>query len=243
MKLMRNPKWSRDELIVALDFYCRHNPSIPSKKSEEIKELSDFLNQLQEKLGGEVGAEFRNPNGVYMKLMNFRRFDPTTKSKGLERGGKDEEIVWNLYSSNLKLLRQLSDNIRSITYSVTDIPTSKVIDFDDLEECEEGAILTRVHRIRERDTKIVARKKQKSLQDLGGLSCEACGFDFSHTYGDRGNGFIECHHTKPVSDLKSGEKTKISDLSLLCSNCHRMIHRKKPWLSVEQLKALLSKSA
>jgi len=59
-------------------------------------------------------------------------------------------------------------------------------------------------------------------------------------YGDHGDGFIECHHTKPVSELQVGEKTKLSDLALVCSNCHRMIHRKRPWLSVDGIRTLLS---
>ena len=72
------------------------------------------------------------------------------------------------------------------------------------------------------------------------LLCEACGFDFEQVYGEHGKGFIECHHTKPVSELKAGEKTKLSDLALVCSNCHRMIHRRRPWLSVSELGELLS---
>ena len=39
----RNPPWNRDELIVTLDFYLRHTPSIPGKKSSEISELSGLL--------------------------------------------------------------------------------------------------------------------------------------------------------------------------------------------------------
>ena len=32
----------------------------------------------------------------------------------------------------------------------------------------------------------------------------------------------------------------IKDLRLVCSNCHKIIHRSKPWLSVSELKILLS---
>ena len=35
------------------------------------------------------------------------------------------------------------------------------------------------------------------------------------------------------------EKTKLEDLVLLCSNCHRMVHRSKPWLSIEGLKRII----
>jgi 5-methylcytosine-specific restriction enzyme A len=237
----RNPKWSRDELIVTLDFYLRHNPSIPDNKSSEISELSDFLNRLQVKLGGETSDKFRNPNGVYMKLMNFRRFDPSYEGKGLERGGKDEEVVWNLYSSNPNQLRELTESIKSLVLSGDPLPPVEIMGGDDEEEGEEGQILTRTHRYRERNTKLVKRKKEKVLKEIGTLACEVCGFDFSGTYGERGEGFIECHHTKPVSDLRDGGTTNIADLALVCSNCHRIIHRRRPWLSVEGVKNLLSK--
>ena len=44
---MKNPAWTRDELIMALDLYLKNAPSIPTVNSEEILELSDFLNRLQ----------------------------------------------------------------------------------------------------------------------------------------------------------------------------------------------------
>jgi 5-methylcytosine-specific restriction protein A len=61
---------------------------------------------------------------------------------------------------------------------------------------------------------------------------EACGFDFEETDGERGKGFIECHHVKPLHTLKPGEKTSVDDLMLLCSNCRRMVHTKSSWLTV-----------
>ena len=234
----RNPPWSRDELIVTLDFYLRHITSIPDKHSPEISELSDFLNRLQSKMGGDLPEKFRNINGVYMKLMNFRRFDPSYTGKGLERGNKDEEVVWNLFSSEPDELRKVSENIRSLVLSDEPLPPKEVVSEDE-EEGAEGQVLTRTHRYRERNIKLVKKKKEKILRERGNLTCEVCGFDFVVRYGERGEGFIECHHTRPVSELKAGEKTKITDLSLVCSNCHRMIHKKKPWLSIEELKALL----
>jgi 5-methylcytosine-specific restriction protein A len=53
-----------------------------------------------------------------MKLMNFPRFDPSYEGKGLERGGKDEEVVWNLYSSNPNQLRELTASIKSLGWSL-----------------------------------------------------------------------------------------------------------------------------
>ncbi|MDO6522910.1 HNH endonuclease [Shimia thalassica] len=52
---------------------------------------------------------------------------------------------------------------------------------------------------------------------------------------------MECHHTVPVSEMKPGDKTKLSDLALVCANCHRMIHAKRPWLSIQELVGLIKK--
>ncbi|MEK7395496.1 MAG: HNH endonuclease, partial [Candidatus Poribacteria bacterium] len=76
---------------------------------------------------------------------------------------------------------------------------------------------------------------------LHGTKCMACDFDFEKKYGERGKGFIEIHHIKPVSEL--GGNTKVdpaTDLVVVCSNCHRMIHRKKnKVLSLEELKKII----
>ena len=70
------------------------------------------------------------------------------------------------------------------------------------------------------------------------LKCEVCGFDFEKVYGQLGAGYIEVHHKKPVSD-----GVRITDLNndlvMLCSNCHRMIHRgRNHMITVEELKRI-----
>ena len=237
---MRNPNWTRDELIVTLDFYLIHAPDIPLKNTQEISRLSTFLNQLQTRMGGDRPEKFRNLNGVYMKLMNFKRLDPEYEGKGLERGNKDEEVVWNRYYSKRDELRRVSNAIRSFVSSEA-IPSAE-FEADDYEG-EEGQLLTRVHRYRERDSRLVKRKKESVLVKGKALVCGVCEFDFAAVYGDRGHGFIECHHRKPLSELSpQGESTSMADLSLVCSNCHRMIHKSRPWLTIEELAELVKLS-
>ena len=237
----RNETWTRDELIVALEFYLRHPHAIPSKSSPEIADLSAVLNELKRKVGGEFSSTFRNTNGVYMKLMNFRRFDPGYTGKGLQRGGKDEEVVWRLYANNRDELSRVANAIRS--FAISDVLTPPISETTepDLVEAEEGRLLSRLHLFRERDARIVNKKKAEVVAQHGKLICSVCSFDFSQVYGERGDGFIECHHSKPISSLVAGQKTKLSDLELVCSNCHRMIHRKKPWLTISELRSLLHK--
>ncbi|WP_420719722.1 HNH endonuclease [Streptomyces sp. NRRL WC-3618] len=53
-----------------------------------------------------------------------------------------------------------------------------------------------------------------------------------------GAGYIECHHVIPLHVAGEGT-TKLSDLALICSNCHRMIHRKAPWPTPQDLRRQL----
>lgn len=237
----RNPTWTRDELILALDFYLQHREIVPGKSSEEILQLSSEINSLAKRLGLSGSETLRNANGVYMKLMNFRSHDPeyTADGKsGLNRGNRDEKVVWDQFANDPERLKRLANAIR---LGLLVEPThGSEVDEPEVAEAEEGRLMTRLHRTRERSRKLVQNKKSAFEKKHGKLFCEACGFDYAVTYGTRGYGFIECHHTKPLHALKPGEKTKLQDLALLCANCHRMVHTKAPWLSMDDLKKLVS---
>lgn len=103
----------------------------------------------------------------------------------------------------------------------------------------EGGKNLRVHLVRERDRAIVERKKKAFKRKHGRLNCEACDFDFEKTYGTHGADFIECHHVVPLASRAASEKTRLKDLVLLCSNCHRVVHRKSAPLTMERLREIL----
>ncbi|AXI02168.1 MrcB family domain-containing protein [Aquirhabdus parva] len=87
---------------------------------------------------------------------------------------------------------------------------------------EEDFRKLREHKHLERNRKLASRAKK-----IHGYVCMACGFDFEKKYGGIGKEFIEAHHLTPISDLK-GQLLKLDprkDFAVLCSNCHRMIHR------------------
>jgi len=74
------------------------------------------------------------------------------------------------------------------------------------------------------------------------IKCQACCFDFEEYYGEYGKNFIEIHHQKPVfqfngDDLERTIEEALENVIPVCSNCHRMIHRKRDNpLSLEELK-------
>lgn len=73
-----------------------------------------------------------------------------------------------------------------------------------------------------------------------GYSCVCCGFDFEKTYGELGKSFIHVHHVRRLADLNGAYVVDpIVDLLPLCANCHAMVHRVSPPLSIEELKATL----
>jgi predicted HNH restriction endonuclease len=236
----RNATWTRDELILALDLYVQFRGNPPGKASSEVIALSRLLNQLTVTIGA-VSPDFRNPNGVYMKLMNFRRFDPVYWAQGksgLTRGSKLEEVVWNEFASAPVRLSQTAEAIKA---NVLNLPHAN-LKRDEIVEAEEGRILTRAHLVRERSRTLVDAKKQEALKATGRLACEVCGFDFEAIYGERGGGFIEAHHVLPLHQLLPGAKTKLADLGLLCANCHRMVHSRRPWLTIDQLRNCLGRA-
>ena len=114
-----------------------------------------------------------------------------------------------------------------------------VVDEDDESAFPEGRESFKTHRHLERDGKMPRKAKAKRLAEAGKLECDVCGMDFHRVYGELGHGFIEAHHTVPVSELAGAQKTKVSDLALVCSNCHRMLHRGSSLLTVEKLRRLV----
>jgi hypothetical protein len=113
--------------------------------------------------------------------------------------------------------------------------TTESGDIDPEFSAPEGDFKVRSHRQRERSRELVTMAKAVfKKQNQGRLFCEVCDFDFGKTYG--APGFIEVHHRIPLRDLKPGAKTKLSDLALVCANCHRMLHRGSPWPAIEELK-------
>lgn len=73
-----------------------------------------------------------------------------------------------------------------------------------------------------------------------GAVCQGCGMDFGSRYGERGRDFIHVHHLVPLKQIREAYKVDpIADLRPVCPNCHAMIHRREPMLSLEELRALI----
>ena len=111
------------------------------------------------------------------------------------------------------------------------------------EECydprTEGRLIEQVSKRYERDPKL-----RLSALKYHGMSCAACGFNFKKAYGEFGDGFIHVHHLSPLGSVGSEHQVDpVKDLIPLCPNCHAMIHRSRPPLSLVALKRLIADQA
>lgn len=95
------------------------------------------------------------------------------------------------------------------------------------------------HFIRERNRVLIHEKRKSVLAKTGRLACEICGFDFAARYGLLGRGFCEVHHRAPLGALTRVRRTELADLAVVCSNCHRMIHRDGTVRSVTEVRRTL----
>lgn len=61
-------------------------------------------------------------------------------------------------------------------------------------------------------------------------------------YGDLGEGYTEIHHKKPLHSLEEEvEVNPETDLVPVCSNCHRMLHRRRDRImTIEELKKIIN---
>ncbi|MGE3598354.1 MAG: HNH endonuclease [Dehalococcoidia bacterium] len=75
-----------------------------------------------------------------------------------------------------------------------------------------------------------------------GYDCAVCGFNFESRYGALGREFIHVHHLKPLALTDGAYKLDaVADLRPVCPNCHAMLHRGAAVLSIEELRAKLTR--
>jgi 5-methylcytosine-specific restriction protein A len=236
---MKPPKWHRDEIILALDLYYNLEPKEMDHRNLKVIELSEILNKLPIHKDRKDNQKFRNPNGVGLKLSNFKAIDPDFVGKGMDRYSKLDKEVFYEFIEQRESLKKIANQIKqTLSNKETTEKLYRIQDEEDDEitSVKEGRVIYKLHKLRERDAKINKKKKDSYLRENGKLDCEVCGFEFFSTYGDLGNGFIEAHHRVPLSDIEGESKTELKDLALVCSNCHRMLHREIDTLTIKELK-------
>jgi len=133
------------------------------------------------------------------------------------------EDIWNRFGPHFR---------DTTSFNISTIINQEIGTVDDELSVIEGRLRLITHLVRERNREIITEKKRQAIE-AGRLYCEVCSFSFNDTFGVY---FIECHHLTPIAE-GGVRNTTLADLSLVCSNCHRMLHKKIDgrFLTIEQL--------
>lgn len=233
----RSPAWVRDEVILACDLVAQNDWQYLDAEDARVIELSGLLQRLPFHPVDVRSDTFRNANGVARKTVDIATHHPDYRGAGTKGGAIDKEVLLEFLDDPAGM-HEIAEALRHAiaTDAVVEQLLTPIDDEDD--EAKEGRLLQRQHFVRERDKKLRAKKIADFLTRHPRVHCEVCTFDFEATYGQRGHQYAEVHHVVPLH-ASGGTKTKISDLVLLCANCHRMIHRSAPWLTPDELRGLL----
>jgi 5-methylcytosine-specific restriction protein A len=230
-----NPDWTRDETILALDLYFSIGTT-PDRNDSRVEKLSELLQNLPYHASHERQGSFRNTASVFFKLQNLRQ---VATGEGLSNVSAMDRRVWAEFGESPDKVNKLAELIRNSVASLNEAVLSR----DDIndEEFFEGRILTVLHRRRERDPRVRARLLSKRRK-LAGLSCDLCNCTPMTGEASLEDACFEAHHTVPIA-ATAERITRISDMALLCANCHRVLHRaiavQKRWLTVDECRAFM----
>jgi predicted HNH restriction endonuclease len=154
-----------------------------------------------------------------------KRIEPTIqpvfKARGLPKENKTENYLYGFARAYLEAVGKSSielaeELIEPALYS-------------------EGAKKTIIVNAFERST----AAKAKCIRQHG-RTCVVCKVDMGDIYGDIGRGFVHVHHLNPVAGRGGAYKLDaVKDLRPVCPNCHSMLHRENPPLTIEQLQDLI----
>jgi hypothetical protein len=205
--------------------------------SELILKLRDIMKPAGEDLQILTG---RNDDKFSQKVRNliahrtFERFGYARYSAGHVAITNDGELHLQNNYDILKYLLindftyiDLTENLRQVEKNQN---KKKIEIFDENVIIQEGTKKLTEVTVYERSTTLRNYAiKYFTVNDK--ISCNCCTFNFEDFYGETiGKGFIEIHHTKPIfkyedDDLENTLNQAVKNLTPVCSNCHRMIHR------------------
>jgi putative restriction endonuclease len=116
--------WTRNQLIVAFNLYCKLGFKKIKYTHPSIIELSKLIN--------------RTPSAVAFKLVNFARLDPELQKrgvKGMGHGGKGEEVIWEEFNNNWDKLAYESELLLA---QYKQVPVEELSDIDEIKITKEG---------------------------------------------------------------------------------------------------------
>lgn len=200
----------------------------PQEKKQIFVSISSEIIKERGILNFKVNESLHDPLDISDWPVNWRSFSMTLKRSPLEINTEDHTLAEKII------------NLWAERFFGCIIALSPLEEVDEGQEptsgLPEGSVIRVSVNRYER-----SRYNRALCINFHGTDCKICGLNFEKQYGTVGTGFIHVHHVVPVSRLSAGYIINpIKDLVPVCPNCHAMLHRNDPPLTVEALKAMLN---
>jgi 5-methylcytosine-specific restriction enzyme A len=232
----RRIDWTWEEIVLACDLVAQNEWRQLDEGDHHVRELSSLLQKMSIHPLDVRLPSFRNFAGVAQKTRKIASVHPDYVGRPSNGNKLDREVLLEFLAdpqrmhSYAQMLRQAAANDE-----LENVPQL----IGDEEDSLEGRYLLRMHRVWERKPALRA-KKIRTVQARGEPLCAKPVASTSERpteiAGRASSNVITWNRcTRP----ESGPRLSINDLALLCSNCHRMIHRKPPWPTPAQLRDLI----
>ncbi len=191
-------------------------------------QILQFEGQTKGRTDGLIINHERDGNEIIVFYRKKKREFPNYGFKYLGR--------FSYHSHNKKLIGEPTRFILYPLDLMQDDETGDLVDVKpEFPPISEGKEKIRIQTFLERNPRL-----RKQAIAIHGTTCAVCNFNFAEKYGAFGEGYIEIHHLKPHSAVR-GERAvdPSTDLVPVCSNCHRMIHKPEPMLTIDELKRII----
>lgn len=164
--------------------------------------------------------------------------EPILTVDNLDKGNLSKQ-TWTPQSSGISIRPEAADELEEEWFEFLRTQNIRYTPFSETTDTTityiEGSA-TQVTQTRY-ERNIYARKE--CLKHYG-YSCSVCDFNFEKFYGSLGYKFIHVHHLTQVATIKQEYKVNpIQDLRPVCPNCHSMLHKQNPPLTIDELKDIL----
>ncbi len=211
-----NPKWSREETILALELYLNLNGEIPGPSDERVLDLSRLLRSNPRNFDQLSNDSFRNPSSVIFKLNNLRS---AAGAGGFGNNSTLDRSLWAELGSRPERVADLSAQIRRAFAAAA----TEDLDANESElTFAEGELVTRLHKSRERSKKLRGAVLDMRRKD-GAVACDLCGASPPKHLKQVGLAMLEVHHLVPLAS-SGWRSVGFDDVVLLCASCHRIAH-------------------
>jgi 5-methylcytosine-specific restriction enzyme A len=223
------PRISELQLQLLQEQYRAPNRTVTATQLAELLDLKNGRGTIN-LMYGRLGRLFCEATG----------FEPSQREIGTHRwwsvwsSGYEErkpyQFFWEMHSEVAEALEILGW-VTPDSFVLRTFPD----EINETEVFREGSVCKVLVNAYERSP----QARQKCI-DYYGVNCFVCGFNFSKIFGKLGEGFIHVHHLCPISEIaEEYDVNPERDLRPVCPNCHAMIHRRSPPLSIQEIMSLL----